>query len=222
MRILILLTAACLAFATPVRAADSVDMTLVLVSDVSRSVDDAEFKLQKEGYTEAFTSRQVIEAIRGGSVGAIAVAYVEFASSFEVRTVVDWTVIRDEASARDFADRIVAAPRSFWGRTAISSGIDRAVQLLAESGFETQRRGSMWLATAPTMPAATSPRPVTMRCGPASPSMGWRSLTSIRCRGPMPTCDLRVACPTTFGKMSLVDHARSCWRFATSRPLAKR
>jgi hypothetical protein len=140
MRILILLTAACLALAAPGRAADSVDMTLVLVSDVSRSVDDAEFKLQKEGYTEAFTSRQVIEAIRGGSIGAIAVAYVEFASSFEVRTVVDWTVIRDEASARDFVDRIVAAPRSFWGRTAISSGIDRAVQLLAESGFETQRR----------------------------------------------------------------------------------
>ena len=140
MRILILLTAACLALGTPARAADSVDMTLVLVSDVSRSVDDAEFKLQKEGYIEAFTSRQVIGAIRGGSIGAIAVAYVEFASSSEVRTVVDWTVIRDEASARDFADRIVAAPRSFWGRTAISSGIDRAVQLLAENGFETQRR----------------------------------------------------------------------------------
>ena len=71
MRILILLTAACLALAAPGRAADSVDMTLVLVSDVSRSVDDAEFKLQKEGYIEAFTSRQVIEAIRGGSIGAI-------------------------------------------------------------------------------------------------------------------------------------------------------
>jgi hypothetical protein len=139
MRPILWLFAACLAFATPARAADTVDLTLVLVTDVSRSIDDSEFTLEKEGYAAAFTSRQVIDAIQGGNVGAIAVAYVEFASSFEVRTVLDWSVIRDQASARAFADKLEAAPRSFWGRTAISSGVDRAVQLLAES-FETQRR----------------------------------------------------------------------------------
>jgi hypothetical protein len=140
MRPVLWLIVALLAFSVPARAVDSVDLTLVLVSDVSRSIDDSEFKLEKDGYAAAFTSRQVIDAIRGGSIGAIAVAYVEFASSFEVRTVMDWTVIRDEASAQAFADKLVAAPRSFWGRTAISAGIDRAVQLLAESGFETRRR----------------------------------------------------------------------------------
>ncbi len=67
-------------------------------------------------------------------------AYVEFASSFEVRTVLDWTVIRDDATAQDFAVRLTAAPRSFWGRTAISTGIDHAVQLLAESGLDATRR----------------------------------------------------------------------------------
>jgi Protein of unknown function (DUF1194) len=140
MRALVWLPAACIAFAAPVRAADSVDLTLVLVSDVSRSIDDSEFRLEKEGYASAFTSRQVIEAIQSGSIGAIAVAYVEFASSFEVRTVLDWQLIRDQTTAQAFADKLVAAPRSFWGRTAISSGIDRAVQLLAESGYEAQRR----------------------------------------------------------------------------------
>jgi hypothetical protein len=140
MRAFVWLSAACIAFAAPARAADSVDLTLVLVSDVSRSIDDSEFKLEKDGYASAFTSRQVIEAIQGGSIGAIAVAYVEFASSFEVRTVLDWQLIHDQVSAQAFADKLVAAPRSFWGRTAISSGIDRAVQLLAESGFEAQRR----------------------------------------------------------------------------------
>jgi hypothetical protein len=140
MRALVWLPLVCLALSTPARAADSVDLTLVLVSDVSRSIDDSEFKLEKDGYASAFTSKQVIEAIQGGSIGAIAVAYVEFASSFEVRTVLDWQLIHDQASAQAFADKLVAAPRSFWGRTAISSGIDRAVQLLAESGFEAQRR----------------------------------------------------------------------------------
>ena len=140
MRLFVLFLTAFIAAAPTARAAESVDLALVLVSDVSRSIDDSEFKLEKDGYAAAFTSKAVIEAIRGGSIGAIAVAYVEFASSFEVRTVLDWSVVKDAASARDFADRLAAAPRSYWGRTAISAGVDRAVQLLAESGFEATRR----------------------------------------------------------------------------------
>jgi hypothetical protein len=127
-----------LLIANPARA-DDVDVALVLVTDVSRSIDDSEFALEKNGYASAFTSQKVLEAIQGGPTGRIAVAYVEFASSFEVRTVLDWTVIRDKASAQVFADRLTAAPRSFWGRTAISAGIDQAVQLLAESGVTATR-----------------------------------------------------------------------------------
>ncbi len=119
--------------------ADDVDVALVLVTDVSRSIDDSEFKLEKDGYTSAFTSQKVLDAIRGGPAGKIAVAYVEFASSFEVRTVLDWTVIQDKASAQAFVARLAAEPRSFWGRTAISAGIDQAVQLLAETGMNATR-----------------------------------------------------------------------------------
>jgi hypothetical protein len=139
MRPIVWMVATSLALAPAAHAAESVDLTLVLVTDVSRSIDDSEFKLEKDGYAAAFTSKQVIDAIQNGTVGAIAVAYVEFASSFEVRTVLDWGVIRDQASAQAFADKLAAAPRSFWGRTAISAGVDRAVQLQAESGFEAPR-----------------------------------------------------------------------------------
>jgi hypothetical protein len=120
--------------------ADDVDVALVLVTDVSRSIDDAEFKLEKEGYASAFSSQRVIEAIQSGPAGKIAVAYVEFASSFEVRTVLDWTVIKDRASAEAFVRHLSAEPRSFWGRTAISAGVDQAVQLLAETGLQASRR----------------------------------------------------------------------------------
>src|SRR3984957_13042949 len=125
--------------AAPARA-DDVDVALVLVTDVSRSIDDSEFALEKNGYASAFTNQKVLEAIQGGPAGKIAVAYVEFASSFEVRTVLDWTVIRDKASARAFVDKLSAAQRSFWGRTAISAGIDQAMQLLAETGVTATRR----------------------------------------------------------------------------------
>ncbi len=122
----------------PARAED-VDVALVLVTDVSRSIDDSEFALEKDGYAAAFTSEKVLEAIRGGPNGKIAVSYVEFASSFEVRTVLDWTVIQDKASAKGFVDRLAAAQRSFWGRTSISAGIDQAMQLLSETGMNASR-----------------------------------------------------------------------------------
>src|ERR1700761_4550906 len=125
--------------ATPAKA-DDVDVALVLVTDVSRSIDDSEFTLEKNGYASAFTNQRVLEAIQGGPTGKIAVAYVEFASSFEVRTVLDWTVIHDKTSAQAFVDHLSAAPRSFWGRTAISAGIDQAMQLFAENGVNATRR----------------------------------------------------------------------------------
>jgi hypothetical protein len=124
----------------PSRAAEPVDLTLVLVTDVSRSIDDSEFDLEKHGYADAFTEPHVLAAIKGGVAGAIAVSYIEFAGSSEVKTVLDWTVIRDEASGRAFADRLLAAPRSFAGRTSISAGIEIAMKSLASSGFEAPHR----------------------------------------------------------------------------------
>ncbi len=60
-------------------------MALVLVTDVSRSIDDSEFQLEKQGYAAAFADPRVIAAIQAGRHGRIAVAYVEFASSEQVR-----------------------------------------------------------------------------------------------------------------------------------------
>jgi len=138
MRVLALLMLCLLA--APARAAEPVDVALVLVADVSRSIDDSEFQLQKQGYAQAFTNPKVLAAIKSGLVGSISVAYVEFAADTEVRTVIDWTVVSDAATAKAFVDRLVAAPRSFYGRTSISAGVDQAMQLFAESGYQAQRR----------------------------------------------------------------------------------
>lgn len=122
------------------RAMEDVDVAIVLLSDVSRSVNDPEYQMQKEGYVAAFTSQQVINAIRGGALGVIAVAYVEFAGAHEVQTVLDWTVIRDRASAEAFATRLAGEQRRFWGRTAIGEGIHHGMQMLSESGVNPTRR----------------------------------------------------------------------------------
>ena len=124
----------------PGAADEAVDLALVLVADVSRSIDDFEYDLQKHGYEAALSDPRVLAAIRGGAIGRIALNYVEFASSFEVKTVVDWTIIHDGASASGFAARVRAAPRSFYGRTSISAGVELAMKNLATSGLEATRR----------------------------------------------------------------------------------
>lgn len=122
------------------RAADSVDVALVLVDDVSGSIDDGEFDLQKKGYVAAFDDPRVIAAIGGGPNGQIAVAYVEFASEFQVSTVLNWTIIHDAASAHAFAQALSDAPRSARGHTAIGAGIDQGVKLLQEASFAASRK----------------------------------------------------------------------------------
>ena len=85
MRMLIFLSALLLPILA--RAAEPVDVALVLVSDVSRSVDDSEFNSRRPATRAAFVDPRVQAAIKGGPIGAIAVAYVEFAGNYEVRTV---------------------------------------------------------------------------------------------------------------------------------------
>ncbi len=102
----------------------AVDAAIVLAADVSRSIDDEEFGLQRRGYADAIQSQQLIDAISTGPHAAIALAYVEWAGDGEEKVVVDWAVIRNEAEARAFGAAMVAAPRSYIGRTAIGTAID--------------------------------------------------------------------------------------------------
>ena len=51
---------------TSTRAAERVDLLLVLATDVSGSMDKSKFGLQRSGYAAAFSNPRVIEALRGG------------------------------------------------------------------------------------------------------------------------------------------------------------
>lgn len=117
-----------------------VDLLLVLAADVSRSVDEKEFKLQREGFAAAMSDPRVLRAMTGGPTGRIAVVFVEWASEFEQRVVVDWAVVSNERDAQDVSRRILAAPRSYWGRTSISSAIEFSMTLLARSPFQSDRQ----------------------------------------------------------------------------------
>ncbi len=116
-----------------------VDAAIVLAADVSRSIDDGEFGLERRGYAEAVQSPKLLDAISAGPHRTIALAYVEWAGADEQKLVVDWTVIRGAGDARAFAAALSAAPRSFVGRTAIGSAIDFAFAQFASTAFATER-----------------------------------------------------------------------------------
>jgi len=135
----ILLLAALMA-TVPTRAAEKVDLLLVLAADVSRSMDEPKFKLQRSGYVEALTSAEVIQAIKSGPAGRIAIMFMEFSGADAQKVVLDWALISDESSAHRFADTLTEIPRSFDERTAIGAGIDFAALQLKRTPFEASRR----------------------------------------------------------------------------------
>ena len=122
------------------RAAEPVDMLLVLGADVSRSVTEPKFKLQREGAAAAITHPDVVNAIMSGPNRRIAVCFLEWATAGQQAVVIDWTVIGSGAAARSFGDRLVEAPRSFVGSTSISGAIDFAVTQLERAPFTSERR----------------------------------------------------------------------------------
>ena len=141
MKVMVVLLGLALALVSPpVRAAEPVDMLLVLAADVSRSVTERKFRLQREGAAAAITHPDVLRAIASGPNRRIAVCFVEWASANMQNVVVDWMVIGDGLSARSFGDRLIESPRSFAGSTSISAAVDFAVAQFGRAPFVSDRR----------------------------------------------------------------------------------
>jgi hypothetical protein len=114
-------------------AAPTVGVNLVLAIDVSGSVDDAEYLLQRGGYSAAFRNATVQGAILGSQLGAISVTLVEWSGASEQVQQIGWTRIDSATSAEDFADAIDGITRAFGGLTAIGSAINFSQGLFASA-----------------------------------------------------------------------------------------
>jgi hypothetical protein len=131
--------AASLLLRTPAHA-EQVDVAIVLAADVSRSIDQEEFELQRRGYAAAVTSARFLNAVASGPHGAVALCFVEWAGVGQQAVVAKWIVIRDGEAATDFANELLNAPRSSMGRTAIGDALDFAVNQLQTASVTPERR----------------------------------------------------------------------------------
>src|SRR5208282_3008433 len=138
--LLLLILAGVAAVPAAAAAAEQVDLLLVLAADVSRSVDNAKFQLQREGYAAAISDPRVLDAIRSGRNGRVGLTFVEWSGVGSQRVLIDWTMVSDAESAKGFGDRLLEAPRSFADRTSISGAIEFAMGQLARAPYESARR----------------------------------------------------------------------------------
>ncbi len=117
-----------------------VDVELVLAVDVSYSMDPDEQRLQREGYVQALTSREFMQALREGAHGKIAIVYVEWAGQHDQRVIMPWRLIEGPESADAVATEIALAPYRRASRTSISGGLQFAKPLFDNSGYRGLRR----------------------------------------------------------------------------------
>ena len=138
MRLLLALLA--MLIALPAHAQERVDLELVLAADGSGSIDDDELRFQRQGYADALASPEVLSAIRHGGYGAIALAYIEWGGPNSQVVIVDWMVVRDAETAREFGEKLLAASRGAVGYNSISAAIDYAVGMIMTNAHDGLRR----------------------------------------------------------------------------------
>ena len=123
--------------------ATAVDLELLLLVDVSGSVDANEFAIQRDGYEAAFRDLAIISAIQAGSYGKIAATMVYWSGWNQQAQVVGWTEISDSATSNAFANAIAATTQLYSGMTGLGEalvfGTDKFLVGGAGNGFEGSR-----------------------------------------------------------------------------------
>jgi hypothetical protein len=118
---------------------EEADVALVLAVDVSGSVDDRRFMLQREGIATALESDDFAAALSGGGNQTIEIAVVEWAE--EQSVVVPWTIVRSHEDLLAVTHRLRHAGRSWLHvKTDPNGGIEAADRLFASKPLPAMRQ----------------------------------------------------------------------------------
>ncbi len=115
-----------------------VDLELVLMVDVSRSMTERELEIQRKGYAEALRSDEVFAALQSGLLQTVAVTYVEWAGTQEI--VVDWRLLHSRDDLNAFADVLISRFDPALRRTSISEALLFGEFLIETNKYKGLRR----------------------------------------------------------------------------------
>jgi Ca-activated chloride channel family protein len=124
------------------QAVQPCDLALVLLQDTSKSIEDREFEVMREGLAAALSSAEVVEELGSGRVRLVVAVY----GRQEPQVVVDW-IVADPEVMQAAAFQVSEMPRAkftrgtrtgtamMWGaEQALSQGCARAVVDIATDG----------------------------------------------------------------------------------------
>ena len=127
--------------------AEEVDLELVLAMDASGSISEREYLLQLEGTAAAFRDPAVIQAIKSGPNGKIAVALMLWSDAAYPKERSDWYVLDGPEAAFGFANMTetfhINPGQSLdvgGGGTGIGSGVQEALSMIRSNGYEGLRK----------------------------------------------------------------------------------
>jgi Protein of unknown function (DUF1194) len=122
-----------------------VDTLLVIAVDVSGSIDDNEYKIQKDGIADAFSDPSVQELLRQCSTSGIGITYMEWSGHSQSYLpqsvnpfvqVIPWTQLLTPEDMNVFANQLRSSSRSSNGETDIARSLAFAGKLFLSSPFE--------------------------------------------------------------------------------------
>jgi uncharacterized protein with von Willebrand factor type A (vWA) domain len=115
-------------------------MELILMADVSGSVDEEEFTLQRIGYARALRDPRVLGVIQSGPLGKIAISCVEWSGPGLHIPIAQWTVIKSKEDIQRVAKILETHPRELYGGgTAIGNAIQHGMMSIQDNDFEGRR-----------------------------------------------------------------------------------
>ena len=118
----------------------TVDVELILATDISYSMDMDELAVQREGYAQAHRLQGIPASPEIGPNSKIAVTYFEWAASGDQKIIIPWRLIEGPETADAVANEIMKTPVRRASRTSISGAIYFAMPLFDEDPYHGLRR----------------------------------------------------------------------------------
>ena len=131
--------ALCLFISAPA-AAEPADTALVLAVDVSLSVNDDRYTLQRDGIATALEAPETTVAIQSGPHHAIELAVMEFSDPDRQFVTIPWIRIASAEDAAAVAKRIRATHRTSHGLTGLADALRVAAAMLHDLPDPADRR----------------------------------------------------------------------------------
>ena len=115
-----------------------VDVALVLALDVSGSVTEDGWRIQRDGVASAIGSDQFAQAVRRGQIGRVAIAVVQWGTM--PRLAIGWRVVETSGETRALADEMRGMRRAESGGTCMGTALKTiTAELVAWEDLATRR-----------------------------------------------------------------------------------